>query len=201
MGARGSKETLEDTIFNLRMGSKQLAKESQRSEQQCNIEKQKAAASLRKGMIDNARIYGENSIRFHNESLNYLRLSSKLDAVQSRLRSASRTQELTKQFGHIVPQMNSALKSMNPEVIARTMNQFESVFENFEVVSGTINQSLETATVTSAPRSQVDDLLNQIASEHGIQVQAELGEVPLTQPISQPQQMREEQKAGYARYQ
>eukprot|EP00358_Blepharisma_japonicum_P006267 CAMPEP_0202944568 /NCGR_PEP_ID=MMETSP1395-20130829/5414_1 /ASSEMBLY_ACC=CAM_ASM_000871 /TAXON_ID=5961 /ORGANISM="Blepharisma japonicum, Strain Stock R1072" /LENGTH=199 /DNA_ID=CAMNT_0049643557 /DNA_START=25 /DNA_END=624 /DNA_ORIENTATION=+ len=199
MGGKGSKETLEDTIFNFRMGSKQLAKESQRSEQQCNIEKQKAAASLKKGMIDNARIYGENAIRFHNESLNYLRLSSKLDAVQSRLRSASRTQELTKQFGHVIPQMNSVLKSMNPEHIARTMNQFESVFENFEVVSGTINQSLETATVTSAPRSQVDEFLNQIASEHGIQVQAELGEVPLTQPVMPAQQVHEEQKV--ARYQ
>lgn len=200
MGGNGSKETLEDTLFNLRLGSKTLAKESQRSQKQEAIEKQKAANSLKKGMVDNARIYAENAIRNHNEALNYLRLSSKLDAVQSRIRSAQRSQEITRQFGSIVPQMNNALKSMNPELIARTMNQFENVFENLDVVSGTINQSLETATVTSAPMSQVDGLLNQIAGEHGIQVQAQLGEVPLTQPV-RAQQMQEEQKMGVARYQ
>ena len=33
---------------------------------------------------DGARIYAENAIRKKNEALNYLRLSSRIDAVQSR---------------------------------------------------------------------------------------------------------------------
>lgn len=35
-----------------------------------------------------ARVYAENAIRKKNESLNYLRMSSKVDAVSSRVQTA-----------------------------------------------------------------------------------------------------------------
>lgn len=192
MGGNNSKESLDDTMFNLRFAAKQLAKESQRSERDEKREKAKAKQHLEKGQIESARIYAENAIRKHAESLSYLRLASKLDAVQSKLRSASRVQEVTKQFAHMVPQINSSLKSMNPEAIANTMEQFERVFENLDVVSGTVNESLASATSVSAPVSQVDDLLGQIAAEHNIEVQAQLGETPLTVPVMRQQNPTEE---------
>lgn len=192
MGGSNSKESLDDTIFNLRFAAKQLAKEAQRAERDEKKEKAKAKQHLEKGQIENARIYAENALRKHAESLNYLRLSSKLDAVQSKLRSASRTQEITKQFAHMVPQINSSLQSMNPEAIASTMEKFEQVFENLDVISGTVNESLASATSVSAPVSQVDDLLGQIAAEHNIEVQAQLGETPLTVPVMRQQNPAEE---------
>ena len=41
-----------------------------------------------KGSVESARIYAENAIRKKNESLNYLRMASKVDAVASRTQSA-----------------------------------------------------------------------------------------------------------------
>ena len=38
--------------------------------------------------IEGARIYAENAIRKKNESLNYLRMASRIDAVVSRVQSA-----------------------------------------------------------------------------------------------------------------
>ncbi len=38
--------------------------------------------------MEGARIYAENAIRKKTESLNYLRLAARLDAVQSRINSA-----------------------------------------------------------------------------------------------------------------
>ena len=44
--------------------------------------------ALEKGNPDVARVYAENAIRKKNESLNYLRMSSKVDATASRVQSA-----------------------------------------------------------------------------------------------------------------
>ena len=41
--------------------------------------------------IEGPRIYAENAIRKKNESLNYLKLSSKMDAVSSKLQTMQRT--------------------------------------------------------------------------------------------------------------
>lgn len=44
--------------------------------------------ALQQGNVEGAKIYAENAIRKKNESLNFLRMSSKLDAVQSKIQTA-----------------------------------------------------------------------------------------------------------------
>ena len=48
-----------------------------------------------KGSVESARIYAENAIRKKNESLNYLRMASKVDAVASRTQSALAMQSVS----------------------------------------------------------------------------------------------------------
>lgn len=196
MGAKHSQQ-LQDTIFEMRLATKQLAKESQRCEKEERMEKEKAKNYLAKGMIDNARIHAENAIRKKNESINYLKLSSKMDAVASRIQSAQRTESMTKNFSKVIPQMNRALKNMNVENIGQTMMDFERCFENLDVATGYINESLNQTTSNSAPREQVDSLLGQIASEHSIQVSEGL----LSPASGLPVQNRvEESKVGIERH-
>lgn len=174
MGGKNSAQQLEDTIFEMRMANKQLAKESMRCEKEERQEKEKAKRNLEKGMIDIARIHAENAIRKKNESLNYLRLASKMDAVASRIQSASRTESMTNNFARVIPQMNRVMKNMKLENISQTMTDFEKCFENLDVASGFINESLNQTTSVSAPKEQVDGLLGEIASEHNIKVSEDL---------------------------
>ena len=44
--------------------------------------------ALQQGNKEGARIYAENAIRKKNESLNYLRMAARIDAVSSRVQSA-----------------------------------------------------------------------------------------------------------------
>ena len=67
--------------------------------------------------------------------------------------------------------MDRVLKNMKLENISQTMDQFEKCFEDLDVASGYINESLNQATSVSASRESVDTLLGQIADEHNIQVQ------------------------------
>ena len=174
MGGKSSAQQLEDTIFEMRLANKQLTKESQRCEKEERQEKEKAKRNLEKGLIDIARIHAENAIRKKNESLNYLRLASKMDAVASRIQSASRTESMTTNFARVIPQMNRVMKNMKLENISQTMTDFEKCFENLDVASGFINESLNQTTSVSAPKEQVDGLLGEIASEHNIKVSEDL---------------------------
>lgn len=173
MGTNNSKQ-LEDTIFDMKLASKQFIKESQRCEREERVEKDKAKKKLEQGLIDIARIHAENAIRKKNESLNYMKLASKMDAVTTRIQSANRTENITGNLSKAVSQMDKMLKHMKPENIAQTMSNFEKSFEDIDVATGYINESLNQATSVSAPREQVDHLLGEIASVNNIEVSEQL---------------------------
>jgi charged multivesicular body protein 1 len=138
-------------MFDLRFNAKQLTKESQRCEKEEAAEKFKAKKCIEKGVIDAAKIHAENAIRKKSEAINYLRLASKMDSVASRIQSASRTEQMTKQFERAIPQLNNVMKRMNLERIGETMQQFEQVFENLDVATGYVSESLTTANATVTP--------------------------------------------------
>lgn len=56
--------------------------------------------------MDGARIFAESAIRDKNTSLNYLRLSSRIDAVAQRVNTAVKMQNLTKDMSGIVKSMS-----------------------------------------------------------------------------------------------
>ena len=109
----------------MKFASKQLAKESQKSANEEKKERLKVKAAIEKGVMEVANIHAQNAIRKKNESLNLLKLSSKMDAVASKLNTMAKTQQLTKNFQKIIPKMQDAMKQMNMEQIAETMNEFE----------------------------------------------------------------------------
>ncbi|KMS94278.1 hypothetical protein BVRB_023020, partial [Beta vulgaris subsp. vulgaris] len=126
---------LDDYAFNLRFMSKTLARQSAKMEKEEKASKLKCKKAMEKGNQDGARIYAQNAIRQKNEALNYLRLSGRVDAVAARVMSAAKTANLTKAMGGVVKNMDSAMKSMNLELISTTMDQFEKQFEDLDVRS------------------------------------------------------------------
>ena len=78
------------------------------------------------------------------------------------------------------------MKRMNLEKIGETMQQFDQVFENLDVATGYVNDSLNTTNATMAPREQVDSLVRQIADEHNLGIEEEFG-MAGTGAIAQPQ--------------
>merc|ERR1712018_882993 len=87
LGQDGSKE-MEDQLFRLKFCSKQLARLSKKAEKGQRQQEAQVKKALEKGNPDIARVYAENAVRKKNESLNYLRMSAKVDAVASRVQSA-----------------------------------------------------------------------------------------------------------------
>ena len=112
-----SAATMEKHLFNLKFASKQLLRDSKKADKEEKAEKKKLAKAIEKGNMDVARIHAENAIRQKNQSLNYLRMSARIDAVASRVQTAVTTKRVTSSMQGVVKAMDSAMKSMNLEKV------------------------------------------------------------------------------------
>merc|ERR1712062_895483 len=177
LGADGSKE-MEDSLFQLKFCSKQLARLSKKAEKEQKTEQNKVKKALEQGNVEGARIYAENAVRKKNESLNYLRMPGKVDAVASRIQSAVTMKGVAKNMGSVVKSLDKAINSMELQKISAVMDKFEQQFEDLDVHTSVMEQSMGSATTTNTPASQVDDLIKAMADEAGLDVSAQLASVP-----------------------
>lgn len=156
-----------DHLFNLKFAVKELERNSKKCEKEEKLEKAKAKKAIQKGNMDVARIHAENAIRQKNQSVNYLRMSARVDAVASRVQSALTTRNVTQSMAGVVRAMDSAMKSMNLEKISNIMEKFEQQFEDLDVQSSYMENTMSQTTTTAVPQGDVDKLLTQVADEAG----------------------------------
>jgi len=186
----GNGQSMEDHLFNLKWTAKQLAKESKKCESNAAANKLKCKKAMETGNMEGARIFAETAIRDKNQSLNYLRLSSRIDAVSQRVNTAVKMKTLTKDMSGIVNSMDSVMKSMNVEKITAVMDKFEKQFEDLDLATGVMEQSMQSSTAMTMPEQQVEGLMQQVADEYNIEFQSGLTGVPNNQLIVQQQQQQ-----------
>ena len=170
----GSSKSMDETLFQLKFCSKQLERLSKKAEKDQKKEEAQLKKCLEKGDVERGRIYAENAVRKKNESLNYLRMSAKVDATASRVQSAVTMKGVAKNMEGVVKALDKAINSMELQKISEVMDKFESQFEDLDVHTSVMENAMGTATTTSAPASQVDDLIKQVAEENGLEVAAAL---------------------------
>ncbi|XP_063693767.1 charged multivesicular body protein 1a-like [Bolinopsis microptera] len=168
--------SMEDSLFQLKFCAKQLERESKRSEKEHNQNKAKIKKALQQGNVDGARIYSENAIRKRSESLNYLRMSARVDGVASRIKTAMAMKQMSKDMGHVVKGLDKAMASMDLQKVQEIMDKFESQTENLDVAANAMDQSMGNATTLSTPADQVDSLIQQVADEHGLEMTSMLSD-------------------------
>lgn len=67
----------------------------------------------------------------------------------------------------VVKAMDAAMKSMNLEKISSLMDKFENQFEDLDVQSSYMENTMSQTVTTSIPQNDVDNLLQQVAEEAG----------------------------------
>ncbi|XP_037085460.1 charged multivesicular body protein 1a-like [Pollicipes pollicipes] len=174
-----------ETMFQLRFCAKQMERMSKRAEKDQKKEQAKVKRALQKGSVESARIYAENAIRKKNESLNYLRMAGKVDAVASRTQSAMAMQGVTKNMEGVVKNLDKALNSMDIEKVSSVMDKFEKQFEDLDVRSSVLEDAMGSTTATFTPQGQVDSLIQQVADEAGLEVSGQLGGVSIPTSIGE----------------
>lgn len=165
-----SDKKMQDCLFQLKFCEKQMERLSKKAEKDQKIQEGKIKKALQQGNVEGARIYAENAIRKKNESLSYLRMASKVDAVQSRIQSAVAMKGITKNMGSVVKALDQALNSMDLQKVSSIMDKFESQFEDLDVRTSVLEDSMGAATTLTTPKESVDSLIQQVADEAGLEV-------------------------------
>jgi len=166
----GQKHSLMDDLIQFRLTSKEMARAAKKCDKNQAAQKEKLKKAIMQRNMEGARIYAQNVIREKNQSLNFLRLGSRIDAVASRLETAIRMQEVNKAMNTTVKSMATAMKSMQVDQIASTMEEFEKQFEDMDVRAGYMESTMEATTSMSTPPEQVDTLIQMVADEAGLQL-------------------------------
>jgi charged multivesicular body protein 1 len=169
---------IEDTLFQLKFTAKQLDKLSTKSLKQSDLERAKVKKAIEQKNVEGAKIYAENAIRKKNEYLNYLRLSSRIDAVASKVKSAVAMQGVAKSIGNVSKSLESAMASMDLEKVSKIMETFERQFEDLDVRAGVMDSTMSSATTLSTPQDQVDLLIKQVADENGLELMNQVENAP-----------------------
>merc|ERR1712241_663631 len=173
-----SSAQMEESLFQLKFCAKQLDRLSKKAEKEQKANEKKVRQALEKGNQDVARIYAENAIRKKSESLNYLRMSGKVDAVAGRVKSAQVMKGVSKNMGSVVKALDKAINSMELQKISEVMDKFESQFEDLDVRTSVMEDAMGSATTTTTPVNQVEALMKQVADENGLEITEQLASVP-----------------------
>ncbi|KAI8117265.1 hypothetical protein FF38_11606 [Lucilia cuprina] len=184
---------MEKHLFNLKFAVKELERNSKKCEKEEKLEKAKAKKAIQKGNMDVARIHAENAIRQKNQAVNYLRMSARVDAVASRVQSALTTRKVTGSMAGVVKAMDAAMKGMNLEKISSLMEKFEQQFEDLDVQSSVMENTMSDTVTTSVPQGDVDNLLQQVADEAGLELNMELPSGVQSSTIGASTQVSQEQ--------
>jgi charged multivesicular body protein 1 len=185
-GFGGSKTNLDDELFNLKFASKQLQKESKKAEKEMMKEKEKVKKAMQSGRNDIAQIHASNAIMQKNQSLSFLKMSSRIDAVSGKLSGAIKMQKVTGSMAQITKTMGKVLQTMKLDKIQETMDKFEKAFEDTDVMSATVTGAMDSSTSMATPQSEIEDLMKEVADEN----QLEYGEAmarPQQASVAQPQ--------------
>ena len=174
----GSSKSMDETLFQLKFCSKQLERLSKKAEKEQKKEEAQLKKALEKGDVERGRIYAENAVRKKNESINYLRMSAKVDATASRVQSAVTMKGVSKNMEGVVKALDKAVNSMELTKITEVMDKFESQFEDLDVHTSVMENAMGSATTTTTPANQVDDLIRQVAEESGLEISAQMAAAP-----------------------
>eukprot|EP00461_Guttulinopsis_vulgaris_P001929 UN01930 len=133
---------------------------------------------MEQGNMDGARVWAESAIREKTQAQTYLRLSARLTAVQQRVETAIRMNMLTKTMKGVVTSMDSMMKA-NMDVVKMTkiLDQFEQQFQDLDVLDKSMSTSFDSTLATTTPEMDVENLMSQVADEHGLEFQSELDSV------------------------
>lgn len=167
--SQNSASGLDNTLFQLKFTVKQLNKQANKAAK----EEKQETNKLKKILNENeeiARLYASNAIRKRNERIQLLKLASRVDSVASRVQTAVTMRQVSRSMAQVCKGMDKALQSMNLQQITMIMDKFEQQFEDLDTSVNVYEDMGQNVDAVNVDGDKVDELLNKVADENGIEL-------------------------------
>ena len=197
MGADNSKQApkpdVNQAIFQLKMSSKRFLRESTRAQKEKEKNLKSAKASLLKGDEESARLYSMNAQNNINDYKKYLRMSSRLDAIASSLKSNVNFSDVMKHLSNNVnPILVKEADSMDLRELCKNFETFQEAFDKMTVNANIMGENFDKVTNEGNTVENADTLLNQLKNEV---IFDKMKDSDTTAVLNTPQPAKNENKA------
>ncbi|XP_026189987.1 uncharacterized protein LOC34620332 [Cyclospora cayetanensis] len=164
----GTQHSVLPVILDLRIKARELKRQSDRCYRESLQEREKIRRALLRHNQEGARVFAQNYVRKQHEGLNCLHMSSKLEAVASRLDGAHRSHQLTTKIHSVASGLSGALRKLDSSASLREIELFSKLFDDLDVRSDSVSSLLDASTSSAMPTQQVDKVLLEVAQAYRI---------------------------------
>ena len=185
MGNKNGKQDLFDLTFEMKHTSKSLDKQAGKVEANMKKEEQKVINLMNAGNHDAARISAESVIRMKGEALNCRRMAAQMGAVAQKLETAERTKNISESIKKSVPVIQKGLKQMEKIGISKAVQEFDSVFEELDVKTDSMNTALDGVYSSTIDQTSVEGLMQQLQESQANELDGNLANAPQSNLASQ----------------
>ena len=187
-----------DAMFEFKMMAKQMAKESKKAESQSKSLVEKVKKCIAKGDYEQAKNAASDAIRQKNMVKRYRVLSSKVDTIAQRLKTAYQNQRLTEQMQSLTQQLLGAGSVMDIVKMTETMSNFEKLFDDLDVNSNMMDQVFDNVNAGTVNENEVNQLIGQIAQQNGMKLSEDFDNVQIGEGgIAEPNQQEQVDAGGF----
>ncbi|CAD8050940.1 unnamed protein product [Paramecium sonneborni] len=186
-----------DIQLDLRMTWKRLESESKRSlkEQDKNLAKAKEA--LKKNNEEGAKLFLQTAMAKKQESENLQKMATKIQFVESQVKSAQANAEMMRQLNVVTPIMQQYVNTMSIEQLYQNINQFDNAIDDMMVQGKVMDSMMNKNQNDFQTNMAVDQMMQQLKKEEALKLQDlqpnNMGFQQIQQQQQQPQYQNQQQ--------
>lgn len=164
----GGGKSTRDYIIDLKMVNKRLARSSKKLEADESKLARKTREAMRKGLVDQARLYASNVARNRKWVYSYTRLTTRIEGIIFRLEQADSVQALANELKGMAGALRSVNASLNAPEISALVEDLENSFEGIEMTTDMMDEDFESMMSLDVDETEVDKIMGEIGTEIGL---------------------------------
>ncbi|MBK5114233.1 MAG: Snf7 family protein [Candidatus Heimdallarchaeota archaeon] len=164
----GGGKSTRDYIIDLKMVNKRLARSSKKLETDEQKLQRKTRDAMRRGLMDQARLYASNVARNRKWVYSYTRLTTRIEGIIFRLEQADSVQQLASELKGMAGALREVNASLNAPEISALVEDLENSFEGIEMTTDMMDEDFESMMSLDVDETEVDKIMGEIGTEIGL---------------------------------
>lgn len=156
---------LTDMLIQMKMKGKMFAREHKKAMKEKKKQLTKAKACLKKGEEEGAQLYCELAQQKHNEAMQYMRMSHRLEVIAGQVKSKTKSMEMMDSLGQFTPYLEQASANMSIEDMYKQMERFSNAYDDLAVKGHIMDENMNNTLGEKGTVTNVDNMMNQLKAE------------------------------------
>ena len=191
------KMDMTDMLINMKMKSKMFAREHNKAMKDKKKQLEKAKACLKKGEEEGARLYCDLAQQKHNEGMQYLRMSNRMEVLAGQIKSKTKSMEMVESLNQITPFLQQADADLSLEDMQRNMQAFSKAYDDLAVKGHIMDENMNKVMGEKNTVANTDNMMNQLKAEVAYELTGDVNTNDATQQMNQQEQQSNEQNQDF----